>query len=448
MSYKSICVFSFFVFFLAACTKDRLPSLIELDDELKRLVQGESPNGSLSYYILPDGSDLSAIRQDPKNPLTEKKIALGRMMFHDTGLAEDAMHESGIGTYSCASCHIAEAGFRPGNFQGIADGGSGFGLNGENRLMNSTDYVDSELDVQSARPLSLVNVAFVDNTFWNGQFGSFGVNEGTQDVWDQLHETELNYKGMSGLEIQNIEGLAVHRITINEEILTRYGYKEMYDSVFADVPVEDRYNRETASFAFSAYIRSIISDKAPFQEWLKGNNDALGREEKKGGILFFGKANCSNCHYEKNLGSHEFHALGVNDMYQQPSYNTSKTDRRNLGRGGFTLDPEDNYKFKVPGLYNVGDADFYFHGSSKQTLRELIDYKSDAEKENADVPQEQMSEKFVRLDLTDEEKRQLEAFLRNALRDPDLTRYKPTEILSGNCFPNNDEQSRIDLGCN
>ena len=41
----------------------------------------------------------------------------------------------------------------------------------------------------------------------------------------------------------------------------------------------------------------------------------------------------------------------------------------------------------------------------------------------------------------------LVAFLENGLNDPDLERYAPDYILSGNCFPNNDPQSRIDLGC-
>ena len=170
-------------------------------------------------------------------------------------------------------------------------------------------------------------------------------------------------------------------------------------------------------------------------------------EEKQGGILFFGKANCSNCHFQQNLGSLEFHALGVKDMYQQPSYNAKATDLRNLGRGGFTLNEEDNFKFKVPGLYNVGDADFYFHGASKTTLREVIDYKNLAVTENDKVAQERLSDKFMPLGLTEAEKNQLEAFLRRALRDPDMSRYKPTSVLSGFCFPNNDYQSKIDLGC-
>ena len=431
---------------LNACTKDRMPTLVELDNQLEVSIQGKSPNGTLDFYVLPNENDLHLIPQDPKNPLTPQKVELGKLMYHDTGLGQDGVKEDGRGTYSCASCHVSEAGFRPGNFQGIADGGVNFGIGGEDRVKN-TSYADDELDVQSARPLTMVNVAYVSNTFWNGQFGGGGVNEGTEDVWDLREDTELNHLGFAGIETQNIDGLIAHRITINKELLDEYGYTFLFDEVFSDVPVEERYTTATASLAFSAYIRTILANRAPFQEWLNGNREALGYEEKKGAILFFGKAQCVQCHYNQNLGSPEFHALGVTDMDQRPSYNTSPDDRRNLGRGGFTLQPEDNYKFKVPGIYSLQGTNFYFHGASKTSIRDLVEYKNAAQSENPRVSQDLISSKFNPLGLTEEEKNYLIAFLENGLQDPDLKRYVPTSVLSGNCFPNADEASKLDLGC-
>ena len=432
---------------LNACTKDRMPTLVELDNQLENSIQGKSPNGTLDFYVLPNENDLHLIPQDPKNPLTPQKVELGKLMFHDTGLGQDPMKEAGRGTYSCASCHVSEAGFRPGNFQGIADGGVNFGIGGEDRVKN-TLYSDDELDVQSARPLSMVNVAYVSNTFWNGQFGGGNVNEGTEDVWDLRDDTELNHLGFEGIETQNMDGLIAHRITINKDLLDEYGYTFLFDQVFADVPVEERYTITTASLAFSAYIRTILANRAPFQDWLKGDREALGYEEKKGAILFFEKAQCIQCHYNQNLGSSEFHALGVTDMDQIPSYNTSPDDRRNLGRGGFTLQPEDNYRFKVPGIYNLQGANFYFHGASKTSIRDLVEYKNAAQSENSRVPQDLISSKFKPIGLTEEEKNHLIAFLENGLQDRDLKRYVPTSVLSGNCFPNADEASQLDLGCN
>jgi len=439
-------VFTIIAITVFSCTKDRMPTLVELDNQLRNLVTAASPTGDMEFYVLPSENNLSAIPQDPKNVLTESKVNLGKLMFYDTGLAGDARKSSGIGTYSCASCHIPEAGFKPGNFQGIADGGVGFGINGENRLRNS-EYDEDDLDVQDARPLSLVNVAYVTNTFWNGQFGATGINEGTEAVWDQDEITELNHLGFEGIETQNIEGLHVHRISINKEILDTLGYTPLFDDAFSDVPVEERYTSFTASMAYSAYIRTILSNKAPFQNWLKGNKEALNYKAKKGAILFFSKANCYTCHYNENLGSPEFHALGVNDMYQQPSYSTNQNDFRNLGRAGFTLNDEDLYKFKVPGIYNIADSDFFFHGASAKTIEDLIEYKNNAVRENMNVPESQMSVKFKSLSLTDEEKDYLVEFIKVGLSDPNLVRYKPSSVLSGQCFPNADQQSIIDLGC-
>lgn len=430
-----------------SCSKDKMSETIEMDQQLEKLIQKASPDGTLNFYVLPDENDLAAIPQDERNALTEDRVNLGKMLFYETGFAMAAVRESGMGTYSCASCHIPEAGFKPGNFQGIADGGMGFGINGEDRRRHP-DYVEAELDVQSARPLTMVNVAFVKNTFWNGQFGSGGVNVGTEAVWEGDPALERNAWGFEAIETQNFEGIEVHRYDINEELIDKYGYREIFDSAYPDLDEELRYSNYGGSLAISAFIRTILANQAPFQDWLKGDRNAMSADEKAGAILFFGKANCSNCHYNENLGSLEFHALGVKDMDQLPSYNTFPSDKRNLGRGGFTLLEEDNFKFKVPGLYNIKDTPFYFHGASKRSLEEVIEYKTLAQSENPRVSNSRLSEKFLPLQLSAEEKAQLVAFLEKSLTDPALERYGVSSVLSGFCFPNNDYQSRVDLGCN
>ena len=431
---------------LIGCTKDQVDSESILDLTLHQQISSYSTTGDASYYILPDGSNYNLIPQDPQNLLTSKKITLGKFLFFETAFGLNSNHESGKGTYSCASCHIPEKGFRPDNIQGIADGGVGYA---HDRRIHS-DYRESELDVQEARPLNLINVAYVTNTSWNGSFGSRGANEGTEGVWSQLAETNRNHLGYEGLETQNIQGMITHRMLINKDLTDKHGYTDLFDSSFPGVRTHERYTTVMASLAISAYLRSVISDKAPFQKWLKGESSAMTEEEKQGGILFFGKANCVKCHYKENLGSDEFHALGVNDMDQHPKAVKANNPiaRRNLGRGGFTLNDEDNYKFKVPGIYNVGDAEHFFHGSSIQTLEELIEYKNLAKKENDRVDEERISPKFVSLNLDSKEKKQLLAFVKNALRDPEIMRYQPDQVLSGNCFPNNDIESLEYLDCN
>ncbi len=428
-----------------ACSKDKIYVASALDNELENVI---NRYGGTDEFILPESDDYQNIPQDPFNPLSQGKIELGKMLFYETGLALAPIHDVAEGTYSCATCHIPSAGFRPGRPQGIADGGAGFGDNGEGRFMGGL-YDETELDVQGARPLSVLNVAFVENTSWNGQFGGGGVNVGTEALWSQDTTTEINHLGYAGLESQNIEGLKIHRMVVNKEIADTYGYTSYFDACFPEYPEEERYTLETASFAISAYLRSLLTTEAPFQLWLKGDHTALTDSEKRGGILFFDKANCASCHREANLGSNTFYALGVNDLFQNAaSFNTDENDPRNFGRGGFTGEAEDMFKFKVPQLYNMADAPFYFHGASKESLREVVEYFNLAIPENDRVPANLIAPNFDPLELSDQEITDLEAFLANALRDPNLERYVPEEVLSGNCFPNNDAFSQVDLGCN
>jgi cytochrome c peroxidase len=430
--------------FVAACSYDTVFRSSVLDQKLETLIKSASPSGQIDHFILPDHSEYTQIPQDPKNPMNASKVALGQYLFFETGIGLDAVKGAGMETYSCATCHVPSLGFKPGAIQGIADGGIGFA--GERSV--HPDYEESELDAQGIRALSVLNVAFVTNTFWNGQFGGNDINEGTESLWNKEELTEVNHLGFSGIESQNIEGIVSHRMHMDEELAEELAYNVLFDLAFPSYKKEERYTKETASLAMSAYLRSLITDQAPFQDWLKGDDQALTEQQKRGGILFFSKANCYSCHNGPSFNSMNFYALGVKDMYQTGGVFTSVDDRRNLGRGGFTKQEEDMYKFKVPQLYNLKHAPFYFHGSSKENIDEVIEYFDEAIPENADVPNEQISNKFKPLYLTDQEKEDLKAFLEDALYDPYIDRYVPPYVKSGNCFPNNDPVSQLTLGCN
>jgi cytochrome c peroxidase len=107
----------------------------------------------------------------------------------------------------------------------------------------------------------------------------------------------------------------------------------------------------------------------------------------------------------------------------------------------------DLFKFKVPGSYNRGESPCYFPGSSKQSVREGVDSFNAGVPENPRVPKSQISPFFHPLNLKESEVEDLVSFLENSLRDPDLERYVPAQVLSNNCFPNNDPASRQELGC-
>lgn len=441
---KKVLLLLFAGLVLASCARDEVAN--PLDIQLQKLLDRRAPGGDRQHFVLPHETDYANIPQDPANPLTAEKVALGKMLFFETGLAIDAVKKNGRGTYSCATCHVPSAGFMPGRIQGIADGGAGFGRNGESREKYD-NYRPEELDVQGARPLSVLNVAYVTNSTWSGKFGAGHANEGTEHAWDKEPATEINRLGLQGLESQNMEGLGLHRMVVNKTVLDSLGYTAMFDGAFPEMPEEDRYGKMGAGFAISAYLRALLTTQAPFQRWLRGDTEAMTGIEKRGALLFYGKAGCYRCHKGPALSSVEFHALGVKDLFEAGAFATDENDLRNLGRGGFTGNPEDMFKFKVPQIYNMGDSPFYFHGSSKRSLHEVVEYFNEGVPENPRVPEENISPFFHPLNLSDQEVEELVRFLENSLRDPNLERYVPEEVLSGNCFPNNDPESRRDLGC-
>jgi len=436
------------VILLSACTNEHTAD--PLDVSLERNLLRLAPNNSLADFQVPARDDYDNIPAGIGNPITEEKVELGKMLFFETALARDAEYEQGLGTYSCATCHVPTAGFMPGAIQGIADGGVGFGHNGESRNMLTGYYGEEEIDAQGARPLSMIAVAYVTNTMWSGHFGARFSNEGTEELWGSEYDpvTEINHSGLDGLEAQNIEGTELHRMVVDEFILDTLGYREMFDAAFYDWPDNARYGREALSFALSAYLRTIMPYDAPYQQWLRGDKEAMTDQQKRGATLFFGDAGCYRCHQGPALNNNTYHAIGVNDLCDVGGLNTSGDDRRNLGRGGFTNKQEDMFAFKVPQLYNLKDSPFYFHGSSHYSLREVVQYFNDGIHDNPRVPQGNISSFFHALNLTDAEMDDITAFLADGLHDAGLRSYMPEAVLSGNCFPNNDVISQSQLGCN
>ncbi|MDX1940198.1 MAG: cytochrome c peroxidase [Saprospiraceae bacterium] len=450
---RAFTIFTIFVVagYILSCQHDEF-SGIAIDGALETALNQKSSTGSYEAFILPESDDYASFpNQDPKNPVTAKKVELGKMLFFETGLGLENKYASSKEGFSCASCHIPERSFTAGRFQGVADGAFGFGKSGEGRFKNP-EYTGDEVDAQGARPLPVINTAFVTNALWAGTFGSFGVNEGTESVWNQDTLVEINFKGLQGLEANNARALIVHRQVVNKNVTDSLGYTKMFDEAFPDIPVEKRYTREIAAFAIAAYFRTIVTNRAPFQRWLKGEKNAMTEQQKEGALVFFGKAGCANCHNSPSLNTfpHRFFALGVNNLYQSgyEVFRTGPNDGRNLGRGGFTKRQEDMHKFKVPQLYNMKDIGFYFHGASKRSLREVVEYFNEGVPENPEVPKSQVSSLFYPLNLTEKEMDDLVEFLKNGLYDPDMIRYKPQQVLSGNCMPNNDPKSQKDLGCN
>lgn len=401
--------------------------------------------GNTEVLVLPGEQDLSKVPSDFRNSLTPEKVLLGKFLFHETGLALNPNRDIGTGTYSCSSCHIASSAFQSGLQQGIADGGFGFGFRGESRVMNLEYHPDS-VDVQPIRVPTILNSAFQQVVLWNGQFGANGLNVGTEANWTEGTPKATNHLGFDGLETQAIAGLEVHRMVIDSSMIKNGPYKELFDNAFPNSPETDRYTRINAGLSIAAFVRTVLANQSPFQNMLRGESHTMTDTEFEGALLFYGKAQCYQCHSGPGMNGMDFHAIGMKDLSGNSVI--GEVDEATMkGRGGFTNNPADDYRFKTPTLYNLRDVTFFGHGGSFNSIKEVIDYKNRAIAENTNVPSDRLSPFFRPLELSDEEIDQLTLFLENALYDPNLSRYLPEETPLGNCFPNADAQSKIDLGC-
>lgn len=398
----------------------------------------------LAAYRLPDSTDFSAIPQDPKNPITAAKVALGKMLFHDPTLLGAPKRVEGLHSASCASCHHAQAGFQAGVRQGLGEGGVGFGSAGAGRHI-APGYDATTVDVQPIRSPSALNVAYFTNILWNGQFGANGVNGGTNYAWTPGTPKETNTLGFDGVETQAIAGQTVHRLKIDQpEVRDNAAYQALCDAAYASPTL----TVVEAGLAIAAYERTLLANRAPFQRWLRGDTTALSAGQQRGMALFFGKAQCDSCHNSPALGGMEFSALGMGDLLGGDVVASDASKAEHRGRGGFTGNATDNYKFKVPGIYNLKGVEFLGHGGTLHSVREVVEYKNRAVIERA-IPSSQVDPRFVPLGLHANEIDDLVDFIENGLYDPDLARYQPTqaELPTHRCPIDDDSEALTALGC-
>jgi cytochrome c peroxidase len=328
---------------LVAC-QDDLPyeGPGQSDRELMQLMKLASPNGTLEYYLLPSSSDYASIPQDPRNPITPAKVELGKLLFHETCISVDGKGASqNFQTWSCASCHHVDAGFQAGVRQGIAEGGMGFGFQGEGRHP-IPGYPDTAYDVQPVKSPSILNIAYQEVVLWNGQFGATGPNAGTEAQWTPGSPKEVNHLGYQGVESQAIGAMTVHRLRIDTQMFQQLPeYQYLFNAAFSNLPPEERVTKITAGLAIAAYERTVLANESPFQKWLRGDYSAMNEDQKKGALLFFGKAECSTCHTGPALNSMEFYAFGMKDLLGPDIINADPYDGAHMGRGGFTGKFED-----------------------------------------------------------------------------------------------------------
>jgi cytochrome c peroxidase len=328
------------------------------------------------------GKDAIYIPED--NPLTLAKIELGRQLYFDRRF-------SAGNEVSCADCHHP-------NFGYAKDTQFGVGIKGQTGNRNS--------------PTSF-NRIISKAQFWDGRADSLEA----QAVGPIANPIEMGFTHEKAVAL----------------IKATPGYKVQFVKIFGREPNIDDVGRAIASFE-----RTLVTGESPYDpferlrrfeetfaddledlEALKEDNEELytryielkkaaeanpmSESAKRGRDLFFStKSNCSACHVGVNFTDELYHNLGVGMDQKEPD----------LGRFTVTKEPKDTGAFKTPSLRNISQTGPYMHDGSQKTLMEVVEWYV-----KGGHPNKHLSEKIQKLELTEQDKKDLVAFM-EALTGP------------------------------
>jgi cytochrome c peroxidase len=368
---------------------------------------------------------------------------------------------------TCAGCHSPTNGF--GDTQSIAIGIDNNGIVGLGRTGPRN---------QRRTPM-MINTAFYPTLMWNSRFNAasgspFDNSKGF--VFPNPEGRTLSY--MPHLlaaqafipPTERTEAAGFHfpggNDDIRGEVLRRVNasanYRQLFARVFPHVksgaPITfDDFGRAISEFEFT----QVYAD-APIDRYARGQANALTASQKRGAVLFFGRAGCASCHAVSGTSNEMFsdfqqHVAGIPQI--APSFGNVTFDgpgaNEDFGLEQVTGNAADRYAFRTSPLRNVGLQPAFMHNGAFVHLEDAIRYHLNAAGEAATFNTSQLAADLRgptgpvqpvldRLDprlrtpvnLSREEFDWLVDFVRNGLLDPSagaqyLRRLIPEKLASG-----------------
>lgn len=276
----------------------------------------------------------SAFAAEPLQPLpqdvnlNQSKVNLGERLFHDPRL-------SGDNTISCSSCHNLDTG-------GTDTTPVATGIKGQKG---------------GIRTPTVYNSAFNFRQFWNGRAAT---------LQEQAKGPVTNPIEM-GAQWEDV----IKKLKLDPSYV-----KEFKSTYHQDITPENIVD------AIAEYEHSLITPSR-FDDYLRGNNNAITPEERNGYELFKSYG-CAACHNGVNVGGGMFQKMGVvNDYFKDRGKPITAAD---LGVYEVTKLDKDKYFFKVPSLRNIAITAPYYHDGSIKTLDEAI-YKMGKYQLGREIPE-------------------------------------------------------------
>jgi cytochrome c peroxidase len=316
-------------------------------------------------------------------PLDPRLANIGRLLWFDTVTGLN-------GDNSCAGCHSPTNGF--GDSQPITIGIENNGIVGPDRRGPRN----------MRRAPMVIDTAFFPSLMWNGRFSSlsgdpfdngagflFPPPEGTslsdepQLLVAQAFIPPTERTEVAGFDFPGDDDAI--RAEVARRIDAVPEYRKLFGQVFPEV-------RSGAPVTFAMFARAIAEFEfsltfanAPIDQFARGDETAMTPAEKRGALLFFGKAGCESCHSVSGPSNEMFtdfrmHAIAVPQLV--PAVTNNQFDGaaadQDFGREDFTGRPSDRYAFRTPSLRNVAVEAAYMHDGAFTTLRAAIRHHLDA----------------------------------------------------------------------
>lgn len=300
------------------------------------------------------------------------EVEFGRALFFDPLL-------SGNRNIACASCHNPALGGSDGLALGIGEGGTG---HGPARQMGRAE----QRQARNAPALWDLGARQVQRLFHDGRVerrGAVirspagdqlpaGLNSllAAQVLFPLIARTE-----MGGAPERN-EIAAAAQNSAPEAwalIAQRVGMIAQYSEMAGQVEIDITMIANALAAYISTAFRSVGSD---FDRYLAGEVSALDPDQRAGMALFYGAAQCSQCHSGPLLSDQAFHNLAL------PPLGPGRTRRfdpvaRDTGRLAVSDDVRDSYRFRTPFLRNVARTAPYGHNGVFPTLQSVIRHHMD-----------------------------------------------------------------------
>jgi len=340
---------------------------------------------------------LSALPEDVlypiNNPYSKEKEDLGRLLYWDPVL-------SGTKDVACVSCHHPDFGYADG--LGFSKGVGGRGL-GPNRSGGLT---------------TRRNAHTVINTAFNGiDTNGFYVPELAPMFWDNRAESLEGQALLPMLSKEEMRGEAIAEEAIIDTIIQRLISIPEYLSLFEQAFGTNEINQENILAAIATFERGIIANNSPFDQYMRGNTNALTDFQIQG-MNEFVEVGCADCHSGPMFSDYELHTIGVMDNISPPDEGASNS-----------------FDFRTPTLRNLNLTAPYMHNGIHATLEEVMDFyedvaEGDDDQRNVNVAENELDEEMQDLDLDDDQIDSIIAFL-NALNDDSFDKTIPLSVPSG-----------------